>query len=147
MKKPRKSAAENQARLLASQSKPVKLRVAASVLHNDLTRQGRFSLRGPDYISALTKAAAMLASVVDVYYLAPGRKLLRIPDEELKDGSFEDGGNIFRAASGTLYRSLSVRRIDVMEGLEVLRQTRRTLDQAAADPDGVGTGGETETKT
>src|SRR5262249_2668827 len=54
MKKRSKDLKEIQSRLLASQSKPVKLRVAASVVHHELTRVGRFTMRGPEYIEALT---------------------------------------------------------------------------------------------
>ena len=132
MKKPKDMAAVH-ARLIASQAKPVKLRVAASVVHNELTRTGRFAMRGPEYIAALTAGATRLAQVVDVYYVSKG-KLMRIPDEELADGHFEDGGNLFRAASGAVYKSLSVRRGDVLEGIEVLRRAQEALSEAAASP-------------
>jgi hypothetical protein len=130
VKKP-KDMAGVQARLITSQAKPVKLRVAASVVLNELTRTGRFTMRGPEYIAALTAAATRLAQVVDVYYVAKG-KLTRIPDDDLVDGRFEDGGNLFRAASGAVFKSLSVRRGDVLEGIEVLRRAQLALDEAAA---------------
>src|ERR1051325_10416949 len=112
MKKRRKDLKEIQDRLVASQSKPVRLRVAASVVHNDLTRQSRNSMRGPDYIAALNRAAAALSQVADIYHLNDERRLLRIPEEDLVSGSFEDGGNVLRAPSGKIYKALSVRRID-----------------------------------
>jgi len=133
MRKKRSSQQEIQARLLAAQAKPVKLRVAASVVHNELTRQGRFNLRGPDYIVALNQAAAELANIVDVYHVAGG-KLLRVPADEIAGGEFMDGGNLLRSASGTVYRALSVRRVDVLEGLEALRTSRKALDAAAQAP-------------
>ena len=111
---------EVRARLLESQSKPVRLRVAAAAAHQELTQQPRSSMFGPRYIAALTRAATQLAQVVDVYHVVQG-KLLRIPDEVLRSGVFHDGGNLLRTASGEVYRALSVRRIDVMEGLEILR--------------------------
>lgn len=123
--------AEVRARLLASQAKPVKLRVAASVVLSDLTRARRDAMRGPEYLAALTRAATRLAQLADVYCVARG-KLTRIPDDELVDGVFEDGGNLFRAASGAVYKSLSVRRVDVLEGIEVLRKAQEALDEASA---------------
>lgn len=134
MKKTAKDHSEIQARLLASQAKPVKLRIAASVVHNELTRQGRFAMRGPEYITALTQAAQQLAQVVDIYHVVNGR-LVRIPEEELVNGAFEDGGNIFRTHSGNIYKALSVRRIDVLEGIEVLRQAHKAMKDASAAAD------------
>lgn len=88
-------------------------------------------MRGPEYITALTEAAVRLAQVVDVYYVFQG-KLMRVPEEELAHGQFADGGNIFRADSGVIYKSLSVRRVDVLEGIEVLRKAQEALEEASA---------------
>jgi len=139
--KKRRSHEEIQAALLASQSKPVKLRVAASLVHSELTRQGRFSLRAPEYIQALTQSAAELAQVVDIYHVMNG-KLLRVPEEELANGSFADGGNLFRAATGQVYKSLSVRRIDVLEGLELLRAAHKAITAATAPQEAAPAGAE-----
>jgi len=118
-------------RLIASQAKPVKLRVAASVVHSQLSPNARFNMRGPEYIAALTDAATALAQLVDIYYVA-NKKLLRVPKDDLESGKFADGGNVFRAASGTLYRSLSVRRGEVMQAIEALRTSQTAIEASAS---------------
>jgi hypothetical protein len=132
MKKRVKDMRDLQARLLAAQSKPIKLRIAASVVHHELTRVGRFTIRGPEYINALTRAAKALSQVADIYYVSDERKLLRIPEEDLVAGQFDDGGNLFRCASGRLYKSLTVRRVEVIEGIEVLKKAQASIDAAAS---------------
>lgn len=133
----RKELQDIRARLLASQAQPVRLRMAASVVHHALTRQARASMRGADYLEALNKAATALAQVADIYCRAgPLGRLLRIPEEELAGGRFEDGGNLFHAATGTVYKALMVRRVDVLAGLEVLRRAQKALETAAAPGEG-----------
>ena len=120
-------------RLLASQAKPVKLRVAASVVHSQLSRTVRFNMRGPEYIAALSDSATALAQIIDIYHVA-NRKLLRIEKEELEGGKFADGGNIFHGASGTVYRALSVRRGEVIHAIEALRSSQQVIQASAAPP-------------
>src|SRR5262245_11219808 len=113
---------------LAAQSKPVPMPVAASLVYHQLNH----AVRGyeVDYAAALNGAALALSQVADVYHVHD-RKLLRIPSEELiARGVFEDSGATYRAPSGRVYRSLSMRRIDVMQALAVLGKARAAIDKA-----------------
>src|SRR5436853_355797 len=124
----RKDLRDVREKLLAAQSRPVKLRVVASVVHHELTHADRSSMRGPEYLAALNRAASALAQVTDLYYVNDAGKLLRVPEEDMPGASFEDGGNLLRSAAGTLYRGLSVRRIDAIQGVEVLKKAHEALD-------------------
>jgi hypothetical protein len=110
------------ARLAASRNAPVKLRVAASLLHNERTGRSRASMRGPDYLARLNEAAKALSEVVDVYHVAEGRLVL-IPRETLARGAIQDGGNILRGADGSLYQRLVVRRGQAIAAITVLAAT------------------------
>jgi hypothetical protein len=107
------------AKLAASRDAPVKLRVAASLLHHQRTGRTRSSMRGPDYLAQLNDAARALSEVLDVYHVEAGRMTL-IARETLAGGAMQDGGNILRSADGTLYRCLVVRRAQAIAALGVL---------------------------
>jgi hypothetical protein len=110
---------EVRARLAASRDAPVKLRVAASLLHNERTGRSRASMRGPDYLAQLNESARALSEVVDVYHVAEGRMTL-IPREKLAVGTIQDGGNVLRGADGSLYQRLVVRRGQAIAAITVL---------------------------
>lgn len=113
---------------LAGQSQPVPMPVAASLVYHHLNH----SIRGYEhqYGAALNGAALALSQVADVYHIDEG-KLLRIPSEELiARGVFEDSGATYRVPSGRVYRSLSMRRIDVMQALSILSKARAAIDKA-----------------
>ena len=71
----------------------------------------------------LNATALALSQVADVYYLEDGKPVL-IPKADLASGAFEESGATFRAASGRVYRSLSMRRGDLMEAITILRRAR-----------------------
>ena len=115
--------------LLIRQSQPVPMQVACSVVYHQLNRDiGNIGVeRG--YASSLNATALALSQVADVYYIEQGR-LLRVPSEELVGGTFEDSGATYRAASGRVFKSLSMRRIDVMEAMIVLSKARVAIEGA-----------------
>jgi hypothetical protein len=115
--------------LLARQSQPVPMPVAASLVYHQLNHNIADAALQDGYAAALNSTALALSQVSDVYYIEQG-KLLRIPNEELALGSFEDRGDTYRAASGKIYRSLSMRRIDVMQAMTILRKARSAIDGA-----------------
>lgn len=133
MARPKKDLEDVKKRLVASQLKPVKLRVAASVLLHELTRRSRFAVRGDHYIRDLNEAAAEMARIVDVYYLNDQRRLVRIETDEITAGEFIDGGNLLRLPSGTVYKSLTVLRLQAIEAMEAIRESRRAVDAAALE--------------
>jgi hypothetical protein len=126
-----KSPQSVQAALLASQSKPVKLRVAAALLHHEITGIDRPSGGPDDYRAALNTAAHALSQVSDLYYINPQGRLLRIPSEDVASGKFEGGAEVMKTASGTLYRSLSMRRVDVIEGIKILKHAHAAIHGAS----------------
>jgi hypothetical protein len=101
-------------------SQPVPMHVAASLVYHQLNR--RLDL-GVTVNGALNSTAFALSQVSDVYFLEEGR-LVAIPRADLAAGSFEESAAIYRAASGRVYRSLSVRRGDLMEAITILRRAR-----------------------
>src|SRR3954462_3505504 len=119
----RKALQEPRAKLHAAQQKPVRLRVAASLLQRNHSGVARSSVRGPDYMRQVEHAAVQLSRVVDLYHVQNGR-LLRVPSEEIAGATFFDGGNLMRSVGGTLYRKLTVRRGDVMNAIEALSKAR-----------------------
>jgi hypothetical protein len=119
-----------QKKLVADQAKPVPLHVAASVVYQQLssdTHQSVENLLG----AVLDSTALALSHVADIYYLSSDNKLRRIPDEELAAGMFEAGATIFRARSGSVYESLSIRRGDMAEAIAILQNARGALRNAA----------------
>jgi hypothetical protein len=125
-----KSLKASQAALLASQSKPVKLRVAAALLHHEITGRDRPAGRSEDYVVALNTAAHALSQVSDLYYVNADGRLLRVPSEDLAGGKFEGGGEVMKTVSGALYRSLSMRRVDVIDGIKILKQAHAAIHGA-----------------
>ena len=106
-------------RLRERQVAPVPLRIAASLvyfqLHRDVSAQNEEALD-----RALNDAALALAQIADIYYENHAHHILRIPDEELRSGLFGGGAKMFRSSGGQEYRALSMRRIDLMQAMEVL---------------------------
>lgn len=105
-------------------STPVPMPVAASLVYHQLNRKLDPSL---PVNGALNSTAFALSQVADVYYVADG-KSVPIPAAELAAGGFEESGATYRAASGRVYRSLSMRRGDLMEAITILRRARATAD-------------------
>ena len=113
-------------KVLAAQVQPVPMPVAASLVYHHLNHE----IGVPsDYTAAMNSTALALSQVSDVYHVDRGR-LLRIPSEDLAAGVFEERGETYRAASGRVYRSLSMRRIDVMDAMVVLRKARTAISDA-----------------
>jgi hypothetical protein len=117
--------------LLARQSKPVKLRVAASIAHHELTGKKREAMLAKEYFDALTAAAAQLAHVADVYHVNEAGRLLRVPTEDLLAGTIANGGDILRMPNGFVYRALSMRRADVMDAISALKSAQAAIRQGA----------------
>ena len=115
--------------LRARQMAPVPLRVAASLVYFQL-RHGAIAQSDEALERALDDAALALAQITDIYYENPAGSILRIPDDELRGGRFEQGAKTFRSAAGQEFRFLSMRRIDLMYAMEVLATAGRTLAAA-----------------
>ena len=115
--------------LLASQSHPVPMGVAASLVYHHLNHDIANLARERRYADALNSTALALSQVSDLYYVEKGR-LLRVPSEELAAGSFEDAGATYRALSGRTYRSISMRRIDVMQAMAILKKASTAIESA-----------------
>jgi len=69
----------------------------------------------------LNSAALALSSVSEIWYLDPRGRLVKIPDEELAVGGFEEGAKVFRTRSGNVYESLSIRRADMADAITLLK--------------------------
>ena len=106
-------------------SQPVPMPVAASLVFHQLNRT-----LGLDVAvnGALNSTAFALSQVADVYYLEDGERL-PIPGADLAAGRFEESGATYRAASGRVYRSLSMRRGDLMEAITILKGARSVSRQ------------------
>lgn len=118
-----------QRELLLRQSQPVPMPVACSLVYHQLNRDvGNIGIP-PGYSAALNSTALALSQVADLYYVDRGR-LLRVPSDELAGGTFEDSGDTYRSSSGRVFRSLSMRRIDVMEAIAVLKKARAAIEVA-----------------
>lgn len=113
--------------LLDRQSKPVKLRVAASIVHHELTGRDRQSMPAKDYFEAMNETARNLAGVADIYYVNEARRLLRVPGEDLRAGEIANGGDVLRMPNGFVYRELSMRRAEVMDATVALKLAKRAL--------------------
>jgi hypothetical protein len=108
------------------QAAPVSLRVAASLVYFEIKTKG--SLRGDGELDrALDDAALALAQISSMYYKDAGGHLMPIPEGDLASGRFEAGAKSLRAADGTVYRSLFMRRIDVMRAVEALKKASGAL--------------------
>ena len=107
------------------------MHVATPLVYHQLNR--KLGLGGP-VNGALNSTAFALSQVCDVYYLEDG-KPVPIPRADLASGRFEESGAIYRTASGRVYRSLSMRRGELMEAITILRRARATIGKAkpAAD--------------
>ena len=114
--------------LIADQAKPVPLHVAASVVHQQLAGTAR-DWKDDDYGAILDSTALALSLVADIYHVRNGR-LLRVPEEELAVGMFEQGGKLLRTRSGNVYESLSMRRGDMAEAILVLRSASGAMRKA-----------------
>ena len=107
------------ARIAAAHEKPVRLRIAASMLHHELGGRSRASMRGPDYLARLAEAARALTEVIAVFRLDGARKHA-IEPAEVAAGALLDGGNALRTADGKLHHPLVVRRGDAISAISVL---------------------------
>jgi hypothetical protein len=107
------------AALLASQAKPVPMRVVASLACHQL--HGELPL---DTAQALNDTAFALGQVGDIYCPAPAGRFRRLPPEHLAGGRFEDGGASFRSSAGVQFHSLSMRRGEILDAIHALRKAR-----------------------
>ena len=111
---------------------PVPLHVAASVVHQQLSGSSR-DWRDDTYDGILESTALALSHVGHIYYVNTHGQVLRIPDEELAVGMFENGAKRFRTRSGNVYESLSMRRGDMADALVILKSAQRAGDSPAAE--------------
>jgi len=118
--KRRTDAAKIQAKLEAARMKPVKLRVAAAILHHQLGGAHRASMLGARYIEALNAHAALLAGIIDVYHLQPRGAMTLLSKEELCGATFIDGGNVLRSVTGVLHHPVAVRRAEAIAAIAQL---------------------------
>jgi len=124
MPKRRTDAATIHAKLEAAGIKPVKLRVAAAILHHQLGGAHRGSMLGAEYIEQLNASAAMLAGIVAIYRLQPRGAMTELPKEALSGATFLDGGNVLRTAAGMLHHPLAVRRSEAIAAIGQLTDAR-----------------------
>ena len=113
------------ARSTPSLDKPVRLRVAASMLHHELGGDVRSAMRGPDYLLHLNKAARALSEAIQVFRL-DGSRMHPIEAAELAAGELLDGGNALRRPDGKLHRPLVVRRGDAVSAITALGDRQRS---------------------
>jgi hypothetical protein len=111
------------ARSTPSLDKPVRLRVAASMLHHEMGGDVRSAMRGPDYLLRLNEAARALSEVIEVFRLDRGG-MRAISAADLAAGELLDGGNALRTADGKLHHPLVVRRGDAVAALNTLGDRR-----------------------
>lgn len=122
--KRRTDTAKIEAKLEAARMKPVKLRVAAAILHHQLGGAHRASMLGARYIEQLNEAAARLAGVIDIYRLQARGGMTLLSKEELSGATFIDGGNVVRTAVGPLHYPLAVRRFEAIAAIGLLTDER-----------------------
>lgn len=122
--KRRTDTAKIQAKLEAARMKPVKLRVAAAILHHQLGGAHRASMVGARYIEHLNEAAALLAGVIHIYCLQPRGGMTLISKEDISGATFIDGGNVLRTSAGVLHYPLAVRRAEAIAAIGQLSDER-----------------------
>ena len=83
-----------------SLDKPVRLRVAASMLHHELGGDVRSAMRGPDYLLRLNDAARALSEVIQVFRLDRGG-MRPIDAADVASGELLDGGKEGRSEEGS----------------------------------------------
>ena len=106
-------------KLAVSLDKPVRLRVAASMLHHELGGDARSAMRGPDYLTRLNEAARALSERIEVFRL-DGARMHPISAAEIAAGELLDGGNALRSADGKLHHPLVVRRGEAVAAISTL---------------------------
>lgn len=112
-----------QATLLDRQGKLVPLPVAASVVAFELS--GKVTAAGGVPLSrALDDSAHALSQIADIYYTNEKGHVVRIDSECLEGGRFREGAAVLHGPDGRVMRFLSIRRIDLMNAVEVLRLAR-----------------------
>ena len=105
--------------LAAAQNKPVRLRIAASMLHHERGGDARSAMRGKDYLARLNEAARALSQVIGVFRL-DGAGMHPIPPADVMAGELLDGGNALRTADGKLHHPVVVRRGDAVSAITLL---------------------------
>ena len=111
---------------------PVPLRVAASLVYFQLQRD--VAAQSDEALDrVLNDAALALAQIADIYYENHAHSILRIPDDDLRSGLFEGGAKSFRSSGGREFKTLSMRRIDLMHAMEVLATASRAFAAARQD--------------
>ena len=109
---------------------PVPMPVATSLVYHQLNRK----LDLGHINGALNSTAFALSQVADIYYLEDGKRV-PIPRAELAAGGFEESGATYSAASGRVYRSLSMRRGELMEAITILRRAHAAAAGAKTKAD------------
>src|SRR5687767_5807303 len=99
--------------------------------HQQLTGHKREVGFARDYFNACNDAARALAQLAEIFHVDEAGRLQGLPPDEIEVGQFDNGGDILRMPSGTVYRQLSVRRIDVMDGIVALKAGLRALEKNA----------------
>jgi hypothetical protein len=112
----------------SSQGTLVPMSVAASLAYFHLHRSFHVS-EASGLNRALDDAAMALIQIADLYYCTPeGKRILRLPDDELQGGRFEGGAKAFKDAHGRIYEGLFMRRIEVMDALAILEKARDAIE-------------------
>lgn len=106
------------------------LRVAASLVYFQL-RHHLTVQHDVDLDRKLNDAAHALCQIADVYYETKLGKVLRIPSADLYLGTFEGGATLLRVPHVT-YGNLSMRRVDVMMAMDVLKKAASAFTTAAS---------------
>jgi len=127
---------------LRGRDAPVPLAVAASLVYFQFRRP--VAMQSDDALQRiLNDAARALSQLADVYYEeAPGR-IARIPHADLIGGAFCNGAREFRASNGRTYRDLALRRLDLMNALDVLEKANTALASVRTS-EGPGSGPRTQ---
>lgn len=122
----KRSSADLRRALLASQTQPVRLVVAASLVYHQLVGRRQLLQAEGGYQRVLDSTALAISQVADIYYVNLHKRLMRIPEEELAAGTFEHGAEVFRTPLQR-YTELSVRRADLMDAIEILRKAHAAI--------------------
>jgi arsenate reductase (thioredoxin) len=109
--------------LLASQARPVPMRVATALAHHQL--YGSLSTRNDEI---LDRTAFALSQVAGVYILSGTHRLRRFAQEDTAGGNFEQGGDAFRSRAGTLFAPVSMPRGKILGAIGALERSRDAPD-------------------
>jgi arsenate reductase len=112
------------AALIASQAKPMPMRVAAALAYHEV--HGKLP---PNTAQALNDMAYALSQVGDVYYLTERQRLRRLAQEDIAAGAFEDSGATLRTGTGRRFTSLSMRRGEILDAIAALKKAHESASR------------------